>query len=314
MHEDRVFIAEMKEGSKISAPFLIKSKRLLPFKNKTGKFLNMILGDKTGQIEAFLWENAEDCLAHLGECLVAKVEGEVETYRENIQIKVNSLIPCDCYVIEELVPVSSKDIGIMQVELGDVIETINDKNLKYLLNMITNDPVRYKLFCRAPAAQFHHQAYLGGLLEHTLGVVRVCTRLADIYKDVNRDLLVTGAILHDIGKTIELSYDLMIGYTDQGRLLGHIVLGSQIVVDLIKQIPDFPKDLELKIIHMIVSHHGEYEWQSPKRPKFLEAMLLHYADMIDAKVDKFTQVKEDLGEGQVWSGWIKGLDRYVYLK
>jgi len=314
MSEKRVFIKELKEGDKVSNPFLIRSKKLLPFKNKTGKFLHVVLADKTGQIEAILWDKAEDCLSQVGECPVVKVQGDVETFRENLQIKINSLIPCDNYALEELVPASPRDICVMQAELNKVIETINDENLKRLLHMITNDPVRYGQFSRAPAAQFHHQAYLGGLLEHTLGVARLCLHLAEIYQDIDRDLLVTGAILHDLGKTTELSYDLLIGYTDSGRLLGHIVLGSQIVAELIKQIPDFPKDLELKIIHMIVSHHGEYEWQSPKRPKFLEAMLLHYADMIDAQVDKFTRVSEDYNEEQAWSGWIKGLDRYVYLK
>src|SRR5690606_1799095 len=133
----------------------------------------------------------------------------------------------------------------------------------------------------------HHQAYLGGLLEHTLNVMELAEGIAATYEGIDRDLLLTGALFHDIGKVYEYRYDVAIDYTDAGRLLGHIVMGTNLIHDQIKAIPDFPETLKLKLLHMIVSHHGKYEWQSPKRPKFVEAAILHQADYLDAEIDKF---------------------------
>jgi len=311
---DRIYIRELEEGSKISTTFLVKQKQLLPFKNKKGKFLHVILGDRTGEIEGRLWETAEDIFPRLNDKNIVHVEGEVSRYKDIFQINIISIAPSENYVIEDLLPVSNRNINEMENELDEVISSIENKNLKELLDRIFTDEELYRNFTRSPAAKFHHQAYIGGLLEHTLGVVKVADSLAGVYPDIDRCLLITGALVHDIGKIEELVYEEQIEYSDGGRLIGHIVLGVNLIQRNIDRIPAFPEDLKIKLIHMIVSHHGEYEWQSPKRPKFIEAMLLHYADMIDVQVDKFNQVKNSTGENEAWSGWVKGLDRYIYLK
>jgi len=311
---DRIYIRELEEGSKISTTFLVKQKQLLPFKNKKGKFLHVILGDRTGEIEGRLWETAEDIFPRLNDKNVVHVVGEVSRYKDIFQINITSIAPSESYSIEDLLPVSNRNINEMQNELNEIISSIENNSLKGLLERIFTNEELYKSFTRSPAAKFHHQAYLGGLLEHTLGVVKVADSLAGVYPDINRDLLITGGLLHDMGKIEELIYDEQIEYSDHGRLIGHIVLGVNLVQRFIDSIPAFPEDLKIKLIHMIVSHHGEYEWQSPKKPKFIEAMLLHYADMIDVQVDKFNQVKNNTGENDTWSGWVRGLDRYIFLK
>ncbi|KJS22859.1 MAG: hypothetical protein VR72_03860 [Clostridiaceae bacterium BRH_c20a] len=311
---ERIYIRELEEGSKISATFLVKQKQLLPFKNKKGRFLHVILGDRTGEIEGRLWETAEDIFSRLNDKNIVHVEGEVSRYKDIFQINITSITPSESYVIEDLLPVSNRDINEMQNELKEVISSIENSSMRELLELIFTNEDLYLSFTRSPAAKFHHQAYIGGLLEHTLGVVKVADSLAGVYPNIDKDLLITGALLHDIGKIEELVYDEKIEYSDGGRLIGHLVLGVNIVQRSIDRIVAFPQDIKIKLIHMIVSHHGEYEWQSPKKPKFIEAMLLHYADMIDVHVDKFNQVKNNTDANEAWSGWVKGLDRYIYLK
>ncbi|MCL5935636.1 MAG: HD domain-containing protein, partial [Firmicutes bacterium] len=175
-----------------------------------------------------------------------------------------------------------------------------------------------KGFCQAPAAKANHHAYLGGLLEHTLNLTRGALAAAKLYPRVDRDLLLAGAILHDIGKVEEYSRDRYIDFTDEGRLLGHIVMGVSEVDRRIRNLGGdnpFPENLRIKILHIITSHHGLYEWQSPKRPKFMEAAVIHILDMLDTVVDAFSRaVDETSGESLSWSSWNRSLERYIFLK
>ncbi|MBS4026275.1 MAG: HD domain-containing protein [Clostridia bacterium] len=310
----RVFINQFEEGQQIAAPFLIKTKQLLPFKSKNGKFLHLVVGDKTGDIEGRLWENGEEIFTQINDLFVVTIEGEVVRFRDALQLNITGIRPCSDFSPADFLPESPKDRNEMINTLRRHVAGITNPHLKSFIKTLFGDNEFFQRFTLAPAAKHHHQAYLGGLLEHTLGVVSICQSLAQIYPGVNGDLLTVGAIIHDMGKVEELAYSDTIDYTDQGRLIGHIVIGAQLAGKVVEKLPDFPEELGYKLIHMIVSHHGQYEWQSPKRPQFLEAMLLHHADMLDSQVDKFLRVHEQAKGEAAWSPWIKGLDRYLYLK
>lgn len=306
------FVAELEIGQPVYNVFQVRRKELLPFKEKPGKFLSLSLGDKTGEIDAKLWDNAEDEAAGLNIADFVLVKGVVTTYNQRPQItletvkKVN-VKPAD---LVYFLPTSPRDVAEMWEELQQKIAQVANPHLQNLLRQVFADETLAEQFRRAPAAKSHHQAYLGGLLEHTLNVMRLAEQIAAAYEGIDRDLLLTGALLHDIGKIYEYRYDLFIDYTDAGRLLGHIVMGANLVQDLIRSLPDFPETLKLKVLHMIVSHHGRYEWQSPKRPKFLEAAILHQADYLDAEVDKFLQAKHNYSQ-ESWP-YIRTLERYIF--
>jgi len=194
------------------------------------------------------------------------------------------------------------------------IESIKNIYLKKLLKTFFDDQEFVEKFKRAPAATKVHQPYLGGLLEHTCNLVRICETICDIYKEINREFLITMALLHDIGKVREYTYNRVIEYTDEGKLLGHIAIGLEMIDQKIKGLDNFPPDLELMIKHTLLSHHGRFEFGSPKLPSILTATALHYADEIEAKISGFINIKEESGNiNEKWSKWIWWLERPVYL-
>lgn len=306
------YVAELEVGQPVYNVFQIRRKELLPFKEKAGKFLSLSLGDKTGEIDAKLWDNAEEEAAGLNVADFVLVKGMVTTYNQRPQITLESVKkvsvrPSD---LVYFLPTSPRDATEMWEELQQKIAGIANPHLQSLVRQIFGDETLAEQFRRAPAAKAHHQAYLGGLLEHTLNVVKLAEQIAAAYEGVDRDLLLTGALLHDIGKIYEYRYDVFIDYTDAGRLLGHIVIGAGLVQERLRDLPDFPETLKLKVLHMIVSHHGRYEWQSPKRPKFLEAAILHQADYLDAEVDKFLQARNNYPQDS-WP-YSRALERYIF--
>lgn len=306
------YVAELEVGQPVYNVFQIRRKELLPFKEKAGKFLSLSLGDKTGEIDAKLWDNAEEEAAGLNVADFVLVKGMVTTYNQRPQITLESVKkvsvkPSD---LVYFLPTSPRDATEMWEELQQKIAGIANPHLQSLVRQIFGDETLAEQFRRAPAAKAHHQAYLGGLLEHTLNVVKLAEHIAAAYEGVDRDLLLTGALLHDIGKIYEYRYDVFIDYTDAGRLLGHIVIGAGLVQERLRDLPDFPETLKLKVLHMIVSHHGRYEWQSPKRPKFLEAAILHQADYLDAEVDKFLQARNNYPQDS-WP-YSRALERYIF--
>jgi len=184
--------------------------------------------------------------------------------------------------------------------------------LRQLLETFIQDEVLFEKYSTFPAAKAIHQAYIGGLLEHSLKTAKIAGCIADLYPAVNKELAITGALLHDIGKTEEYEVEYSVEVADKGRLLGHIVLGLEILNSLIEHIAGFPEDLRLALQHIIVSHHGTYEWQSPKRPKTIEACLVHYADAVEADMWKFSDLKEKY-RGSRWSPWDKSLERSIFV-
>jgi 3'-5' exoribonuclease len=248
---------------------------------------------------------------------IVKAQAVLGAYNGAPQLTVSRLrkATADEITPEDYLPRSDRDPAVLLSELEAAAEGIRQPHLRRLLQDLLADPVTRTALTSAPAAKAIHHAVLGGLLEHTVSVVGLCRLLADYYPPVNRDLLVAGAILHDLGKIRELCWDRVFEYTDVGRLLGHITLGVLLVEERIRAIPDFPADLANSLLHCILSHHGELEWGSPKRPKTLEAIVLHYAENLDGKINSFLNFSQRYPDPQHpgWTQFNKALDRYLYF-
>lgn len=304
------WIKEMKEGDQVEKLVLVKEMRLMDFRSKNGKYLHLVVGDATGDIEAKVWENAESLkdLCRVGQPVLIK--GEVTSYRDSLQLRVMDIkSPQEEVLWEELVPSSQRAVGDMQEELNHLLLSLKNEALFSLAQAFLASPW-YDIFCEAPAAQEYHHNYRGGLLEHSLGVMKLCDRIASVYDFLDRDLLLVGALLHDVGKVKELKILPSIHYSDEGRLLGHIVLGIQMADQLMEGLA-IDRELRNLLLHMIASHHGDYQWQSPRRPQIAEARVLHLADLMDADVFKFEKAK--VGDGG-WSSYVKGLGTQVYIR
>jgi len=308
-----VFVAEMKPGLTVRGSFVLKAKKLLPYRESPGYFLAVKLGDKTGEIEGRVWEKGEETNAGLKVGDIVAVEGRAMEYNGLKQLRIDAIVKQGGDIdLSKFIPVAA-GLEEAKIKFNGLINSLSDGYLKELLLLIFSDKEFFDAFCLAPAAKLYHHTQLGGLLLHSTNVAVAADRMAPVYSQADRDLLVAGALLHDLGKVQEYQYRGTIEATDEGRLLGHIISGTMFLDRYISRVPGFPENLRLKLLHILVSHHGRYEWQSPKRPKFLEAAILHQLDMLDALADMFSQAasgRED--KDSSWAGWVKGLDRYVY--
>jgi 3'-5' exoribonuclease len=310
------YISELTEGERIVAAFLVKSKQLLT--TKSGKpYLSLLLQDKTGSVSARVWDNAEEFYETFKTNDVIKVDATVELYNRELQLVIRRLRPSSSDEIElaDFVRRTGHDIDEMFLELRSYVEGIDNPHLRALLQSFFEDDKFVKEFTTAPAARNIHHVCVGGLLEHTLSTVRICEYLTTHYEQLDADLLITMAILHDIGKVRELEIAPSINYTEAGNLLGHIVIGIQMVGDKIRTLPEFPPKLRMLIEHMILSHHGQSDWGSPRPPMFLEAEILHRADDLDVKVDIITKaLAEDRDPESSWTAYQRALERILYKK
>ncbi|MBN2061826.1 MAG: HD domain-containing protein [Deltaproteobacteria bacterium] len=305
------WIKDIKEDSRIHDLYLVKSKKMGLTKNGD-PFLSLSLADRTGDLEARVWENAEELSLLFSEGDILEVEGHVSSYRNRLQLILTDLKPfaekIDPSVFIESTPL---DTTAMMRSLRKILKEISDPNLNTLIEKFLSDRRFVSLFKTAPAAKNFHHGYIGGLLEHTLSVCRLAESIADHYPELDRDLLIAGAFLHDIGKIKELRIDKGVEYSDEGRLLGHLVLGVNMVEEKISGIKEFPKGLSIKLNHLILSHHGEYDFGSPKRPKFPEAFALHLIDDMDAKINGLTRfMEQDRREGS-WTEYNRMFERYL---
>ncbi len=311
----KTFVCEFQENEAVDTIFLVKNKTLSM--GKTGKpYLSVSLMDKTGDIDGKVWDDAEKFSQKFEIDDFARVRGRVVSYMGKLQLKINNITAIDDgeVPIADFLPTADRDLEEMFSDLLGIVESIKDRYLKELMIRLMEDPVLSLALKQAPAAKGMHHVYLGGLLEHILSLCSLIDTVCAHYGNkVNRDLLIAGAILHDIGKTRELSFKRAFGYTDEGRLLGHITIGVEIVADKAREIENFPHELSVLLKHMILSHHGEYEYGSPKRPKTLEATILSYLDDLDAKVNSIqTMIDADLNNGSNWTGYHRLYERYIY--
>lgn len=275
-------------------------------KHRTGEpFLRLVLSDKTGTFQALWWKppkGADLTVFKKGD--VVFVKGNVEYFNGNLQPKLTDIrIASEGeYDPKKFVSESRFSIEEQFTELLEIIDSVQNEYLKKLLESFFYDDEFVEKFLRAPGGKTIHHACIGGLLEHTLGVVDVCEVVAKRYKSIDRDLLITAAILHDIGKVYEYSIETAIDRTNEGILLGHLYMSCEMVAFKVSQIEGFPKDLKTKLLHCILSHHGQYEHGSPKKPKTLEAVALAYADALDSKVKGFEEfIERELGGEKGWT-------------
>ena len=315
--EKKGFIDSLKEGQQVDELFLVKSVRLA--ETRAGKpYLSLVFADRSGEIGGPAWDNAEALEKICTPGRVVRVCGAVQTYRDQLQLKVDHLeaVAQQDLSMSDYLAASSRPPAAMESELAQLLGAIADPFLRRLLHKIFHDTEVGERFQHAPAAKGIHHAYRGGLLEHSLSMAKVATLLADHYRAVNKDLVVAGALLHDIGKTVELHSEVgVIDYTDIGRLKGHVVIGSEFIAGVAEEIEDFPTDVLTHLQHLVLSHHGKQEFGSPIVPMTAEAILLSFIDDMDAKMSLVDQLSNKLkSDGPAWSDYQRSLERYILLR
>lgn len=299
------YLNELKEGDRISDVYLCKHKQSAVTKN--GKsYENVILQDKTGTMDAKVWDPNNPGIAEFDAMDYVEVIGEVNSFMGALQVNVKRIRVCreGEYNPADYLPVSEKSVDGMFQELLGIIGSIQNKYLKQLLeSFFVQDQDFAKAFRTSSAAKAIHHGFVGGLLEHTLSVTKLCDYFCTAYPILKRDLLLTAAMCHDIGKVKELSAFPINDYTDDGQFLGHIVMGSQMVAEKAALIPDFPHQLLVQVQHCILAHHGKYEFGSPKLPAIIEAVALNYADDVDAKMETFKEILNSSAGNLEWLGY-----------
>ncbi len=315
--EKKLFVNQIKEGQAVDDLFLVKD--MSRAETRSGKpYLILTLIDRTGEIGARIWENAD---AFLGACepgSLVRINGQAQAYRGVLQLKIDNVEQKDKGEEDKelFLQTSKKNIRDMAEEIITMAHGVKDPFYRKLLLKFFQDSSFFEEFKQAPAAKLMHHAYLGGLLEHTLSLAKLVDMIAGFYPTLDRDLLMTGALLHDIGKTRELAFDAFpFDYTVQGRLLGHLVIGVEMIREKIKTIPDFPEDSATRLLHMILSHHGRYEFGSPTLPMISEAFVLNFLDDLDAKLNFLGRLEEQASEpGYQWTDFQRTLERFLYVK
>ncbi|HEY3841039.1 MAG TPA: OB-fold nucleic acid binding domain-containing protein [Bryobacteraceae bacterium] len=280
------YVCELQENSTPSISLLVQSKEIR--QKKTGEpYLSMILSDRTGDIEAKMWDNVADILNAFERDDFVRVKGLVQIYHNRVQLVVHRLRPMEEREVDfaDYFPASKHDPAVMWSELQGYVNCVGNLHIRGLLNAILDDEEIARRYRIAPAAKQIHHAFLSGLLEHVLSLCRLSRLVGPHYSFIDCDLLIAGAILHDLGKIYELSYDRGFTYTPEGQLLGHMMIGLRIVADKLRAFPDFPPALRTLIEHIIISHHGQLDYGSPKVPQFPEAILFHYLDDLDSKME-----------------------------
>ena len=310
----RRFINECNPGDLIDDVFAL-SEKTLSQKKDGNNFLNVVLSDKTGSIKGVIWDNVEQMAAGVKSGDFVRIKGNVNEYRGSLQLVIKKMEACpvDTLDTSDFLPKTPRDIESMFDRLLRITATIDTDHFRELIEAFWNDEDFVRSFKIAPAAKKMHHAYIGGLLEHVLSMASLADKVAGHYSGIDRDLLIAGAILHDIGKTKELEYQFRIDYSDQGRLLSHIVIGIEMIDEKLSGIKDFPEDQMVLLKHMIVSHHGIREFGSPEPPKTIEAVILNYIDEIDSKVIGIRDfiAKEDHNE--TWTSYHRLLERHFYM-
>ena len=319
----------LSDGKKVESAFALKFKKPpVDYKsNKEGKWFELRLSDKTGEISAKYWGSDAGKTAELYDSIskgcVVYLSGTVQEYPKGSNIfsisvdsALDSLRICKSseFDINDFVATTEKDIDVMLADVRAILGTVKNKNLSKLVGLFIEDKGFMDLFSKTPAAMEYHQNYVGGLLEHTLNVMKISDNVCGLYPELDRDLVICGAFLHDIGKMSEFELSgTLIDVSHEGMLIGHIVIGYDMLSKRIDKIEDFPETLKLKLLHIVLSHHGYKEYGSPKTPQLPEAVVVHHADDCDAKVDIFLRLKREANTDDPWI-WDKKIKGHVYLE
>ena len=274
------------ENKVVTSTFVVVAKQIKP--KKTGEpYLALTLGDRTGQLEAKMWDNVEEVLEAFEQDDFIKAKGLVNKYKQRFQFTIHKVRKLGESEIEfaDYLPKTTKDIDQLWQTLSGYIAGFQNPHLKALVQAFMADPEIAAAYRNAPAAKTLHHAYIGGLLDHVVSLYRSCDLICQNYPQINRDLLLTGAFFHDIGKIHELTYNRSFSYTTKGQLLGHMIIELEMLQAKLAALPGFPDELKTMVEHLIISHHGQYEFGSPKLPMFPEALVLHYLDDLDSKME-----------------------------
>lgn len=306
------YIEDLKEGENVIGHYLCKQKQSM--KSRAGKnYLSLKLQDKTGFIDAKVWE-LNNNIQNFEENDFIKIDAIVLTYQNELQLNVKKIRKSQDgeYEPADYIPCTDKDISVLYNELMEYMNAISNPYIKKLLeNIFVKNKAISENFKTHSAAKALHHNYMGGLLEHTLNVVKICDFMSTRYKYVNRDILIATAMLHDVGKVFELSNFPDNDYTDEGQLLGHIVICTELITKESESIDGFPEELKVLLKHSILAHHGEYEYCSPKRPKTIEAFILYCADNMDSKLKMFEDIIDKNNTQSNWAGYSKILSRNI---
>jgi 3'-5' exoribonuclease len=299
------------ENKVVTSNFVVVSKQIKP--KKTGEpYLALTLGDRSGQLDAKMWDNVEEVLTVFEQDDFLKIKGLVNKYKNRFQLTIHKLRKLGDSEIEfaDYLPKTTKDINELWQTLADFVSSFQNHYLQALVRAFMSDPEIAAAYRNAPAAKTLHHAYIGGLLDHVISLFRSCDLVCRNYPQVNRDLLLTGVFLHDIGKIHELTYNRSFSYTTRGQLLGHMVIELEMLQAKLALVPGFPSELKTLLEHLIISHHGEYEFGSPKLPMFPEALLLHYMDDLDSKMEAMrAQFEREADLESPWTGYNASLGR-----
>jgi 3'-5' exoribonuclease len=299
------YVETFREGIHVSDVYLCKNKQIAL--TKSGKeYGNLILQDKTGTVDAKIWDLGSPGIGNFETLDYVYIDADVTVFQNSNQLNIKRIRKADEgeFVPGDYLPVSSKNIGLMYEEFLGFIRTIKNPHLRKLSeSFFVEDAAFAKAFQFHSAAKSVHHGFVGGLLEHTLSVVKLCDYYAGYYPYINRDLLLTAAMFHDIGKTRELSTFPENDYTDDGQLLGHIIIGTEMVGERIRSMESFPEKTASELKHCILAHHGELEYGSPKKPALIEALALNFADNTDAKMETMIEVLKGAGDNNGWLGY-----------
>jgi 3'-5' exoribonuclease len=310
----KVFVSDIQPGQEVESTFVIEQKELRTARNGN-TFLTLKLRDRTGRLTGRVWERAEELGRTVSAGTVVRIRGRSETYRDELQLSIVNMAPVPAEAIRpgDYLPVSPIAPESLWKDLTDLMLQVERRPLRELLRRIFSDPEIADRFKKAPAAKSMHHAYLGGLLEHTVAVARLADRICGLYGELDRDLLLAGALLHDIGKIREFTYDLVIDYSPVGRLVGHMVLGAEILEDKLQGIRGFPEEDALLLKHLILSHHGQTEFGAVQPPMTREAVALHFADDLDAKMNNLTRILEESeGTDGLWTAYQPLHNRFFF--
>lgn len=307
-----LYAADIRDNQLVDSLFLVSTKNHGVTKNGNG-YLVLKLLDRTGEIEARVWDRADDLARGFDKNDFVRVRGQATLYQGKMQIRVQDVLRVDEKTVaaEDFLPKSAHDPEAMLAELQTLLRRIKNPHLLALAEACFADAELMSLLRQAPGAKTIHHPYLSGLLEHTLSLLKLILKVVENYQNVDADLLLIGGFLHDIGKVYEFSFDRSVEYTDAGQLLGHLVMEVEMVNEKIASIPDFPKELAMLVKHLLVSHHGEYEFGSPKLPQTVEAVILHALDDLDGKIQAIQNMPEKEA-GSKWTAFHRAYGRSFF--
>ncbi|RZN49516.1 HD domain-containing protein [archaeon] len=315
--ESKVYVSQLREGMAIDSYFVVAEKELLDFKTKPGRYLQVKFKDRTGDIWGKCWDEAVETaeLFEVGD--VVRVRGDISSYSGRLQLLFTrkGVSREESYDIKHFIESTPADVDALYAQLHTICSSFSNEHLRALLLSYFDDPAFQEAFKQAPGAKSHHHNYLGGLIEHTHSVTFICRTMAKLYPSLDKELLLAGALLHDVGKLKSYDVGVLIDITPEGGLFDHVVLSYEWINASIDAIDGFPRELSRRLLHIILSHHGHREWGSPVEPMIPEASVLAHADLLDSQTSEFLKVMKELSQDTftAWSGYSRRLGKYIYL-